>query len=174
MNAVGWFSALPSSPPASRRIADFAEQAVKNARALEVATLWPFVVQIHFRPRVSYFDGTSQIEYDGAFEPTLQIVQAPLGKPPEASDYIPANAVPGSVRADIFPVSRFDDMAQALRSRYTGAYREYLMWRKANALQVSRAALRPWVDYDAILIDGVVARWVNGGQNTAELQALSE
>lgn len=147
-----------------RRAADsFAEQAMRNVTALEKATLHPFIVELRYRPRVSYHDGSSQIEYDGAYELIRQVVQAPLSEPPRGEDYVPENAVPGSLRADVFPCVRFDDMPMQVRANYTAAYGQFLLWRKAWSMQKPVAALVPWTDYSPITIDESVQRWARGG-----------
>lgn len=124
------------------------DQLARNARALELATLYPFVVTIHG-------------QREGKFTVLIrEVVQAPMHAPPIAEDFVPEGCVVG--RADIFPASRFDDMSLQVRARYRSEYQEYLMWRKAWSLQKPRAELVPWVDYDCILLEGNVARWAKG------------
>jgi hypothetical protein len=119
------------------------------ASLIERATLYPWVVQFTYSstPGIGMFG--------------LRIVQAPMHNPPRAENFIPEGAE--LLREDTFPAMRFEDMSQGRRGRYRSHYRAFLMWRRAHALQVQVENLRPWVDYDCVLIDETVERWVNRG-----------
>ena len=92
------------------------------------------------------------------------IVQAPMTQPPEIDDHLPEGAVP--VRSMVYPVQQvLDTPPGARRGLPSDDYRLHLLWRKARALGKQRRELDPWVDYDPILIDESVERWVHEGRS---------
>lgn len=119
------------------------------ARAIDRATLWPFVITLRYRGA------------DGQATLLREVVERPAGVAPLGMDLLPADALE-LFRADVLPASRFDDMTPHVRGLYAAEYRAYLMWRKAKALGKAVAELKPWTDYDPISDDGRVHRWVGG------------
>lgn len=118
-----------------------------GARALEKATLWPFVVTVTYRQA-------------GQVSTLRTVVQRAASNPPHGDDVLPADAE--FMRADVLPAMRFADMAVGLRSRYAAEYKAFLMWRKGRAIGKSVDALVPWVEYDPVMIDAEVYRWTRG------------
>jgi hypothetical protein len=117
------------------------------ARALERATVRPFIVH-------AYVD-----KEDGTGELYAEVIERPLHNAPIAEDVIPKGAL---LRwASIYPAARFDDMTLEQRESHRADYHMYLMWRRAKAIGKAREHLVPWVDYDAVMIENEVLRWMN-------------
>lgn len=117
------------------------------AKAIDRATLWPFVATLVYR-------------LNGQVTTERKVVEAPASERPEGEDLIPAGAE--YLRADVMPAARFDDMRASVRGNYTAEYRAYLMWCKAKSKGKTVAQLVAWEDYDPISTDGRVHRWTQG------------
>ncbi len=124
-------------------------QALKLSRALEHATLWPWVITLRYT-------------LDGQRQESVHIVQSTVGNPPDELQFLPAGAE--NVAADVFPASRFDDMAAAVRQNYGRQYRAFLMWRAARAIGKPVADMQPWADFDPIGHDDRVSNWLRPGR----------
>ena len=124
-------------------------KALELSRALENATLWPWVITLRYT-------------FDGQRQQSVHIVQSTAGNPPDELQLVPDGAE--NVGADVFPASRFDDMALATRTNYAPQYRAFLMWRAAKAIGRTVADMRPWVDFDPIGNDERVQSWLRPGR----------
>lgn len=130
------------------------------ARALERCTFYPWIVQVAYRERVAYPDGSTVTEFP-RYRERIEVVQATLLDPPDELQFVPEGAE--FLRADVFPATRFDDMTPLVRANYKRHYRAFLMWRKAHALGKPVAQLQPWTDYDPVLVDENCERWACPG-----------
>jgi hypothetical protein len=117
------------------------------ARALARATVYPFIVRAYAE------------KADGTCELFAEVIERPLHHAPIGHDVIPKDAK--LLWASIYPASRFDDMNRGQRESHRGDYHMYLMWRRAKAIGKAREDLVPWVDYDAVMIENEVLRWMN-------------
>lgn len=138
----------------SRAVEHYTHQAALAAalnlsRTLENVTLWPWVLKL------TYTLAGGQVT-------STHIVESAVRQPPNEMDYLPAGAE--CVTADVFPASRFDDMALGNRPRYAPQYRAFLLWRAAKAIGKKPEDMRPWVDYDVVAIDNDVQSWLRPGR----------
>ncbi len=124
-----------------------------TAAILARCTLWPWIITVHYVRKEWRRDGGSARYY----EQRIEILQATLADMPEASDLVPEGCE--FQKADVFPATRFDDMAIDVRQRYKQQYRAFLCWRKARAADKSPAELVPWVDFDPVDLDETCERW---------------
>lgn len=127
-------------------LAEAMRPAIDSASILASITLWPWVITLTYRVALQA-------------ETRIHIVQSALANRPAGDDLLPADAE--LLRCDVFPATRFDDMAPAVRLRYRAQYRAFLLWRKARAF--GKAELVPGIDYDADEINESVVCWAHGG-----------
>lgn len=132
--------------PVAALAADLATVAANAGAVLARCTLYPWMVVVTYRDAA------------GNVAMVRQVVEGLLSEPPCATGYVPDGAE--FMRGDVFPATRFDDMTPETRARYKAEYRDYLMWRKAKAYGKTVVQLVPWVDYDAVMLDESVERWV--------------
>lgn len=128
------------------------EAIATGARALEKATLWPFMVMLRYR-------------LNGAVVNVCRVVESPASESPLGDDLLPAGAE--LLRSDVMPAARFGDMGEPARYRYEAEYRVFLLWRLAKALGKPVDQLQPGVDIDATLMDKRVSRWLRGEGSVA-------
>lgn len=126
-----------------------AEGAVRAARAVESATLWPFVVSVEYT-------------VGGVQHARLFVVQAPSTQAPNGLEEVPADA--RNVSASVLPASRLTDMPLDRRMNYRRHYRAYLMWALARRLGKPVADLQCFTDFDPISIDESVESWARPGR----------
>lgn len=127
-------------------VGDLAAVAANAGAVLARCTVYPWMVVVTYRDAA------------GNVAMVRQVVEGLLSEPPCATGYVPEGGE--LMRADIFPATRFEDMNDTGRARYRPEYRAFLMWRKAKALGKAVAQMVPWTEYDPILIDETVERWV--------------
>lgn len=140
-----------SAAPIRALADDLIASIASGASIIDRATVWPWVVHVIW-----------QREGEAIGQHALQIVQRSMFDPPVEFDAgVPDGAV--VLRSEIYPCTRFDDMTPTVRRVHTNHYREYLMWRRAHALGKKREQLDPWKDYDPIMIDESVQRWLQPG-----------
>lgn len=123
-----------------------------NAATLAACTLWPWVIDLAYT-------------IDGKATRTIRIVQSTMAASPAAEDILPANGE--LLRCDVFPATRFDDMAYGIRPRYRPHYQAFLMWRRAHAMGKTTDQLRPWDDFDPVYLEESVLRWSIDGARFA-------
>ena len=138
----------------ARAVAHYTHQAalakaLELSRALDNATLWPWVITLRYT-------------LNGERQQSVHIVQSTAGNPPDELQFVPDGAE--NVGADVFPASRFDDMDLAVRTNYAPQYRAFLMWRAAKAIGKRPEDMRPWVDFDPIGNDERVQSWLRPGR----------
>ena len=122
-------------------------------RGLQNVTVWPWVITLRYT-------------LDGQRQQSVHIVQSTAVSPPDELQFVPEGAE--NLAADVFPASRFDDMAIATRTNYAPQYRAFLMWRAAHAIGKKPGDMRPWVDYDPIGKDERVSSWLRPGRDLGD------
>lgn len=128
-------------------------QALALSRTIERATVWPWVITLRYT-------------LDGQRQQSVHIVQSAAVSPPDELQFVPDGAE--NLVADVFPASRFDDMALPTRPNYVQQYRAFLMWRAAHAIGRKPDDMRPWVDYDPIGKDERVSNWLRPGRDLGD------
>lgn len=122
-------------------------QAVEQAKVVQSATIWPWVITIR------------KVDAQGKAEAVrVWVEQAPAGSYPDPFKMLPEGVDEFTV--DMLPASRFDDMAEHVRPRYVVHYKAYLRWRAARALGKTVADMQCWKDYDPVGEDERVQRWL--------------
>lgn len=127
-------------------IADLAHLATDSAATLARCTVYPWIVEL-----VSVVPGHAATRH-------IHVHYAPLHRPPVPEDLLPEGAE--FVRADVFPATRFDDMAIHNRDRYRAHYRAALTARRARAYGITVEQLQRSEHHDPVLVDGQVERWL--------------
>lgn len=130
-------------------------------RAIESALPW--LVTVDFRVKQPRNDGAGD---EWKHDRVITVEMSPLAAMPDIEPMLPRGAE--FLRADIFPITRFDRMPLDVRDRYTSHYRVYLMWRRAVALDCDVVALVDGENYSSRAIDETVQRWVSYGYAESE------
>lgn len=131
--------------------ANFILDPLKTAEIIKRATLTAHVViGTYERP-------------NGDIDTVIDIVEAPLCKPPFAEDTLGGFNAVRVVKAAIFPATLFLDLKKEARAGYAGAFRAYQMWSRARAVGKDAGDMVPHVDYDPIYLDLEHRRWLSAG-----------
>lgn len=121
--------------------------------AILSATVYPYAVLVRYRDAA------------GRVVDEWRIVMAH-----EADDIDEVSLVPEGcefMRAERMPIERLHSLPVAQRERYRPAFKSYWLWRRSRDPAVGKpvAELITHVDYDPILLDMEVNRWVRPFNN---------
>lgn len=122
-------------------------QQVSTTQAiLDKCTVYPFAVFIGYRSAT------------GVAVDSWRIVMAHSAGDIDEVSFVP----PGCelMRTELMPVERLHALPVSQRGRYRAAFVAYWMWRRSRSIDKPLADMKPHTDYDPILMDEEVRRWV--------------